>query len=302
MKKKLLLTTMLAVSMALCACGTDSKNDSTETSVESTETTVTDVTAVEESTSTYETVDVEGLEKDWQLKTTSNTAAVKEFSEFAEMINGKVTAIDTIDFTLTDAEGNSVEPNGEVTVTINKSDLKSGSGDSYIVYYLNPEQSVAQAMETTVTDTTVSFKTTHFSTYSILQYNSEKVADTYFEEIGDIESANSKIKEAPEGEKALEDYKMYPYAYSEWAHEQGYYSDSVTISVGENATQTTCNLIYMCDTAADAPTEEELKRDIHNICVMGDFEYCTDASVYYQDTNTAEIIYDCVMGGDEKLN
>ncbi len=107
------------------------------------------------------------------------------------------TTVESFDISILDNKDAKVQPDGVVEVSLPLSDtLKAAKGDSYKVLYVNGD--VIKTLDCTVTDGVLTFKTDHFSVYTIIKY---EAAD---------EAVVSKIEALPEDEIGAEEPTVTP--------------------------------------------------------------------------------------------
>ena len=140
---------------------------------------------------------------------------VAECEAFASYITDKTTAQAVYDIGLTDADKNTVQPDGTVNVTITVPDEMIGAeGDNYLVYFINAD-AFSQVEVVSVTSDTVTFETEHFSVYAVVKFDSNVMSETDFvrnsEEIAETASTpetsteeNSEAVSEPDSEAVVE--------------------------------------------------------------------------------------------------
>lgn len=105
---------------------------------------------------------------------------VAEYEAFASYITDKTTAQAVYDIGLTDADKNTVQPDGTVNVTITVPDeMIDAEGDNYLVYFINAD-AFSQVEVVSVTSDTVTFETEHFSVYAVVKFDSNVMSETDF--------------------------------------------------------------------------------------------------------------------------
>lgn len=159
MKKKLLAILLIAtISLSMfAACGSNTSDTQKNGKVS--------IGAEEEVKSLYEiTGEVgDGVE----LKAEDGKTKNSSFKDTYE--NNDKIEVHYYNFTLEDKDGNAVQPNGSVTVSIAKENLPEAK--NYVVYYV--EDKYFEKMNSYVDDNKLSFETTHFSTYAVLGYSDD---------------------------------------------------------------------------------------------------------------------------------
>ena len=187
MKKEKILSYLIVLVMIatlMTACG--KKEESPEPTTESVETTETLETekVVEKKT------ELSGLDKGINITGEFGTAADAVIesvednteSEIKALVSNDlgvdISATESYDITIVDENGIVMQPEGTVTVTISISDkMNAAEGDTYAVYYYNPEKATVENIECKTANNTIVFDTTHFSIYAIIKYTNEPVID-----------------------------------------------------------------------------------------------------------------------------
>ena len=194
MKKTKILTCMLAITLVaglMTGCG--KKADTTAETAESTEAVV--ETETEETKPVITSVSLtdadtgitmEGMADASDVKITDvdedTDASIKDMA--AADLSTDVTAVVSYDMSMVNADGDTVQPEGNITVTIPITDvLKNADGNAYAVYYFNPDGNTVQNMDCSVSEDNVTFQTTHFSVYSVVKFTDpamepEPIAET----------------------------------------------------------------------------------------------------------------------------
>lgn len=203
MKKRIFLSYLLILAMIatlMTACG--KKEEAPEPLTEAVEATeVVEATEeLETETVAEKTTELSGLDNGISITGELGTAADATIesveddteSEIKDLVSedlGKdVSATESYDITIVDENGNAMQPEGTVTITIPISDeIAAAEGDTYAVYYYNPEDSMVENIECKTTDNAIVFDTTHFSVYSIVKYTNEPAT----EEISETEPAET---------------------------------------------------------------------------------------------------------------
>lgn len=180
MKKKLfsmMLVAALATSL-LAGCGKNKKTevDNTETQsvVESTQQTEADKVI----TVSSDMANITGnLGKGVALDCVAVSTDTEEYKAVEEYLKDTNSTFEMYDINLLDKSKNKVQPNGEVEVSVKLSDaMKNASGDAYVVFHNKGTEFTR--ISATEKDGYVTFKTTHFSIYTIVKYDSKDEATT----------------------------------------------------------------------------------------------------------------------------
>lgn len=194
MKKTKILTCMLAITLVaglMTGCG--KKADTTAETAESTEAVV--ETETEETKPVITSVSledadtgimVEGMADASDVKIADvdadTDASIKELA--ATDLTADIAAVASYDISIVNTDGDAVQPEGDITVTIPLTDeLKNADGNAYAVYYFNPDDNTVQNMDCSVSEDNVTFQTTHFSVYSVVKFTDpamepEPIAET----------------------------------------------------------------------------------------------------------------------------
>lgn len=194
MKKTKILTCLLAMTLVaglMTGCG--KKADTTaetaesteavvETETEETEPVITSVSLADAGTG----ITVEGMTDASDVKVADvdadTDASIKDLA--AADLSTDVTAVVSYDMSMVNADGDTVQPEGDITVTIPITDeLKNADGNAYAVYYFNPDDNTVQNMDCSVSEDNVTFQTTHFSVYTVVKFTDpamepEPIAET----------------------------------------------------------------------------------------------------------------------------
>ena len=106
-----------------------------------------------------------------------------EYKSIEENLGDLITSFSCYDINISTADGKAVQPEGTVNVIVKLSDeLKVANGNSYAVFYTDGNK-IAK-VESSVNGDELTFKTTHFSVYAVVKYDSEdKVANATFSNI-----------------------------------------------------------------------------------------------------------------------
>ena len=199
----LLVLTMLAGLMT--ACGKKAEDVSESVAEESTES----VTEIEtkETKPAVTSISFTDADTGITVEGTADAAALTvagvddvndNIREFAENDMEKdVTVVLSYDISIADADGTAVQPEGEITVTIPVSEeLKAAEGDAYAVYYFNPEDNSVQNMDCSTSEDSVTFKTTHFSIYSVVKFTDHAMEPEPVQSTEGTAGAPEKVEES----------------------------------------------------------------------------------------------------------
>lgn len=209
----LLVLTMLAGLMT--ACGKKAENVSEPVTEESTEAVAETETAETEPVITNISladadtgITVEGMADATALTVADVESDVNDsVKDLAGTDLGTdATEVLSYDISITDADGTAVQPGGEITVTIPISeDLKAADGNAYAVYYFNPEDNSVQNMDCSVSEDSVTFKTTHFSVYSVVKFTDPAIEPETVKETEETEKTSEKTEETTSVESKTEE-------------------------------------------------------------------------------------------------
>ena len=184
MKKKLfsvLLVSALAASL-LAGCGKSKKAEVDNTEVETVTEQSTEVEKVE--TVSSDKVSITGeLGKGVSLDYTEVATDTEEYKAVEEYLKDTNSTFEMFDINLLDKDKNKVQPNGEVEVSVKLSDtMKNAAGDAYVVFH--NQGADFTRINATEKDGYVTFKTTHFSIYTVVKYDStEETTEQKIEEV-----------------------------------------------------------------------------------------------------------------------
>lgn len=208
MKRKGIFTYLLVLTMLaglMTACGKKAEDVSESAAEESTES----VTEIEtkETKPAVTSISFTDADTGITVEGTADAAALTvagvddvndNIREFAENDMEKdVTAVLSYDISIADADGTAVQPEGEITVTIPVSEeLKAAEGDAYAVYYFNPEDNSVQNMDCSASEDSVTFKTTHFSIYSVVKFTDHAMEPEPVQSTEGIAGAPEKVEES----------------------------------------------------------------------------------------------------------
>lgn len=198
MKKRKFLSYLLALAMIatlMTACGkTEETPEPTTETVETTE--VAETETVAEKTTELSSPDNNinitgelGLAADMTVEPVEETTESEIKDLVSSNLEKDISATESYDIALIDENENTVQPDGTVTITIPISDeMTAAEGDTYAVYYYNPENTTVENIDCDVINDSIVFETTHFSVYSIVKYTSEPVEEKTTEEISESET------------------------------------------------------------------------------------------------------------------
>lgn len=210
MKKTKILTCMLAITLVaglMTGCGkkadeaaetAESTEAVIETETEETEPVITSVSLADEGTG----ITVEGVADASDVKVADvdadTDASIKDLA--AADLSTDVTAVVSYDMSMVNADGDTVQPEGDITVTIPITDeLKNADGNAYAVYYFNPDDNTVQNMDCLVSEDNVTFQTTHFSVYSVVKFTDpamepEPIAETEEDKTAAAADTNTSVE------------------------------------------------------------------------------------------------------------
>ena len=251
MKKKLfsvMLVAALAASL-LAGCG---KNKKTE--VDNTET----QSVTEQSTETNKTQtvssDIANIKDDLGEGVALDCVAVgtdtDEYKAIEEYLKDTNSTFEMYDINLLDKSKNKVQPNGEVEVSVKLSDtMKNAAGDAYVVFHNKGTEFTR--ISATEKDGYVTFKTTHFSMYTIVKYDSKD--ETTTEKINAVEEEDMGTEEA--GMAALKSDGIDKYV--EAMNKTMYATDNLVVRSGPNNQFTKLGTLSAGDSIAVTGQYEE---------------------------------------------
>lgn len=227
MKKKLfsvLLVAALATSL-LAGCGKNKKTDNTETQSTTVQSTETNKTQTVSS-------DIANIKGDLGEGVALDCVAVEtdtdEYKAVEEYLKDTNSTFEMYDINLLDKSKNKVQPNGEVEVSVKLSDtMKNATGDAYVVFHSKGTEFTR--ISATEKDGYVTFKTTHFSIYTIVKYDSKDEATT--EKINAVEEEDMGTEEA--GMAALKSDGVDKYV--EAMNKTMYATDNLVVRSGPNS-------------------------------------------------------------------
>lgn len=200
----LLVLTMLAGLMTACGKKAEDVSESVaeesvevvnESETKETKPAITDISFTDADTG----ITVEGTADAAALTVADVESEVNDnIREFAgNDMDKDVTAVLSYDISIADADGTAVQPEGEITVTIPVSEeLKAAEGDAYAVYYFNPEDNSVQNMDCSASEDSVTFKTTHFSIYSVVKFTDHAMEPEPVQSTEGTAGAPEKVEES----------------------------------------------------------------------------------------------------------
>ena len=201
MKKRIFSILMVVVmTMALVACGTKAPSSPVNEVVETESDSV--ASEPEQATEAPVSLVADNVAIDGEFGDATGITVEKldvaECEAFASYITDKTTAQAVYDIGLTDADKNTVQPDGTVNVTITVPDEMIGAeGDNYLVYFINAD-AFSQVEVVSVTSDTVTFETEHFSVYAVVKFDSNVMSETDFVRNSEEIAENSEAVSTPE--------------------------------------------------------------------------------------------------------
>lgn len=184
MKKKLfsvLLVAALATSL-LAGCGKNKKTDVDNTELETARVESTETEKV--TTVSSDKVNITGeLGKGVSLDYTEVATDAEEYKAVEEYLKDTNSTFEMYDISLLDKDEKKVQPDGMVEVTVKLSDaMKNAAGDAYVVFHNQGTEFTKIAC--TEKNGYVTFKTNHFSIYTVVKYDStEETTEQKIEEV-----------------------------------------------------------------------------------------------------------------------
>ena len=207
MKKKLfsvMLVAALATSL-LAGCGknkkTDVDNTETQSVVESTQSTEADKVI----TVSSDMANITGnLGKGVALDCVAVSTDTEEYMAVEEYLKDTNATFEMYDINLLDKSKNKVQPDGMVEVSVKLSDnMKNAAGDTYVVFHNKGTDFTKIAC--TEKDGYVTFKTNHFSIYTVVKYDTTE--PTIEQKIEKVEETTIPAEEVKQFESAVEETK-----------------------------------------------------------------------------------------------
>ena len=207
MKKKLfsvMLVAALATSL-LAGCGknkkTDVDNTETQSVVESTQSTEADKVI----TVSSDMANITGnLGKGVALDCVAVSTDTEEYKAVEEYLKDTNATFEMYDINLLDKSKNKVQPDGMVEVSVKLSDnMKNAAGDTYVVFHNKGTDFTKIAC--TEKDGYVTFKTNHFSIYTVVKYDTTE--PTIEQKIEKVEETTIPAEEVKQFESAVEETK-----------------------------------------------------------------------------------------------
>ena len=194
MKKKIftvLLVSTLAISM-FAGCGKKEKADNTVNVTE----TATEAEAVK-TTVKSDNADITGaLGKGVSVDCTEVSNDSEEYKAVEEYLKDMDSTFEVYDINILDKDGAKVQPDGTVEVSIKLSDeMKNSSGNAYVIFH--NQGTDFKRIAATEKDGHVTFKTSHFSIYTVVKY--DKTDEKFTEK---VEAVTEAPTEAPTQESA----------------------------------------------------------------------------------------------------
>lgn len=249
MKKKLfsvLLVSVLAVSL-LAGCGKSKKVDNTETQSVTEQTTEAKETQKVSSDMANITGD---LGKGVALDCVEVATDTEEYKAVEEYLKDTNSTFEMFDINLLDKDKNKVQPNGEVEVSVKLSDtMKNAAGDAYVVFHNQGTEFTR--INATEKDGYVTFKTTHFSIYTVVKYDSKDEATT--EKINAVEEEDMGTDEA--GKAALKSDDVD--SHIEAMNKTMYVTEKLTVRSGPNSQYTKLGTLSAGDSVTVTGQYEE---------------------------------------------
>lgn len=251
MKKKLfsvMLVAALATSL-LAGCGKNKKTDVDNTETQS----VTEQTteAKETQTVSSDIANITGdLGKGVALDCVEVATDTEEYKAVEEYLKDTNSTFEMFDINLLDKDKNKVQPNGEVEVTVKLSDtMKNATGDAYVVFHNQGTEFTR--INATEKDGYVTFKTTHFSIYTVVKYDSKDEATT--EKINAVEEEDMGTDEA--GKAALKSDDVD--SHIEAMNKTMYVTEKLTVRSGPNSQYTKLGTLSAGDSVTVTGQYEE---------------------------------------------
>lgn len=253
MKKKLfsvMLVAALATSL-LAGCGKNKKTevDNTETQsvVESTQQTEADKVI----TVSSDMANITGnLGKGVALDCVAVSTDTEEYKAVEEYLKDTNATFEMYDINLLDKSKNKVQPDGMVEVSVKLSDnMKNAAGDTYVVFHNKGTDFTKIAC--TEKDGYVTFKTNHFSIYTVVKYDSKD--ETTAEKINVVEEEDMGTEEA--GMAALKSDGVDKYV--EAMDKTMYATDNLVVRSGPNNQFTKLGTLSAGDSIAVTGQYEE---------------------------------------------
>lgn len=218
-----MLVAALATSL-LAGCGKGKKADNTETQ----STTIQSAEANKTQTVSSDMVNIKGnIGEGVALDCVAIGTDTDEYKAVEEYLKDTNSMSEKYDINLLDKSKNKVQPNGEVEVSVKLSDaMKNAAGDAYVVFHNKGTEFTR--ISATEKDGYVTFKTTHFSIYTIVKYDSKD--ETATEKINAVEEEDMGTEEA--GMAALKSDGVDKYV--EAMNKTVYATDNLVVRSGPN--------------------------------------------------------------------
>lgn len=199
-----MLVAALATSL-LAGCGknkkTDVDNTETQSVVESTQSTEADKVI----TVSSDMANITGnLGKGVALDCVAVSTDTEEYKAVEEYLKDTNATFEMYDINLLDKSKNKVQPDGMVEVSVKLSDnMKNAAGDTYVVFHNKGTDFTKIAC--TEKDGYVTFKTNHFSIYTVVKYDTTE--PTIEQKIEKVEETTIPAEEVKQFESAVEETK-----------------------------------------------------------------------------------------------
>lgn len=184
MKKRTISIFLIAImSISLVACGTSKKEVATTTPSEVVETTKEAVETPPEPEVPAPVISSNGITVDGEIgdviDVSANEVNLSDYTDLSAYLSDKTTGTVAYDITTLDKDGNAVQPEGDVTVTVDISAIASNSS-GYVVYYVAPEGVFEKMNMVSASSSSIKFTTTHFSVYVVCAYDATVVTEADF--------------------------------------------------------------------------------------------------------------------------
>ncbi|MDD6770659.1 hypothetical protein [Inconstantimicrobium porci] len=199
MKKKIFSVMLVAALVAslLAGCGKNKKTDVNDTEVKA----ITEESTETEKVTTVSSdkVNITGeLGKGVSLDYTEVSTEAEEYKAVEEYLKDTNSTFEMYDISLLDKDEKKVQPDGMVEVTVKLSDaMKNATGDAYVVFHNQGTDFTKIAC--TEKDGYVTFKTNHFSIYTVVKYDStEETTEQKIEEVKEADMTTEKAENTEE--------------------------------------------------------------------------------------------------------
>lgn len=251
MKKKLfsvMLVTALATSL-LAGCGKSKNTEANNTQVENVTEQASETKKVQKVTSDMANITGNlgtGVALDYSTVSTDT----EEYKTIEEYLKDTNATFEMFDINLLDKDKKKVQPNGVVEVTVKLSDnMKNAAGDAYVVFHNQGKDFTKIAC--TEKDGYVTFKTTHFSIYTVVKYDSKDEATT--EKINAVEEEDMGTDEAGKAALKLDDVD----SHIEAMNKTMYVTEKLTVRSGPNSQYTKLGTLSAGDSVTVTGQYEE---------------------------------------------